>query len=134
MLISQTYPRKYATAEDLAGKDLDLTIARVTLEQVGPVQKPVAFFFGAKKGIILSATLARQIAALHGDDTAGWHGRRVNLHTVPCRRMDGTRGLSIRARAPRDTTAAATIQPSAFSPQPSTATLRNPATRVTAIA
>lgn len=106
MLISDTFPRRFATADDLAGKTPTLRVCKVTTEQVGPTAKPVVWFFGARKGIVLSATLARQIAQIHGDDTDGWTGQPVQLHTVPCRRMDGTRGLSIRAR-PADAQASA---------------------------
>lgn len=119
MLISQAYPRRFAVADDIGSQTPTLPIARVTTEKVGPADKPVVWFFGARKGVVLSATLARQIAAIHGDDTDGWTGKSVTLHTVPCRRMDGTRGLSIRARAPAAQPAAA--------PEPQ---LRNPYRKV----
>lgn len=109
MLISQAFPRRFATADDIGSQTPTLHVARVTSERVGPAEKPVVWFFNARKGIVLSATLARQIAALYGDDTDAWAGKPVTLHTVPIRRMDGTRGLSIRARAPQaqDTTSVA---------------------------
>lgn len=102
MQISRVFPRRYATADDLAGQTPTLPIARVVMEKVGPVQKPVAYFFKARKGIVLNATLARCIAGIYGDDTDAWTGKPVTLYTVPARRPDGTLALSIRARAPQE--------------------------------
>lgn len=99
MNISQLYPRRFANGNDIGAATPTLPICKVTMEQVGPVRKPVIWFLGARKGIILHATLARQIAAIHGDDTDQWHGKRVTIHTVPVKRPDGTHALSIRARA-----------------------------------
>ena len=99
MNISQLYPRRFANGNDIGAATPTLPICKVTMEQVGPVRKPVIWFLGARKGIILHATLARQIAAIHGDDTDQWHGKRVTIHTVPVKRPDGTPALSIRARA-----------------------------------
>lgn len=119
MLISQAFPRRFANAADIGDQTPTLRIARVTQEKVGPASKPVIWFFGAHKGIILSATLARQIAELHGDDTALWTGQPVTLHTIRVK-VNGEPALSIRARAPA----------SAASQAPQPAPLRNPSTKV----
>lgn len=131
MNINALFPRRYATGEDLAGKTPVLPIARVTLERMGPEQKqkPVLWFDGARKGIVLGAALARQIAALHGDDTDAWAGKAVQLYTETVRAFGESR-LAIRARAPQ--AHPSTVQPSPLSPHPSTShtSLRNPAVRV----
>ena len=81
MLVSKLYPRRYATGEDLAGKTPTLPVRKVTMEKVGPVQKPVIYFHGAQKGIVLTATLARDIRDILGDDTDGWTDQPVTLST-----------------------------------------------------
>jgi hypothetical protein len=81
MLVSQLYPRRFATGEDLAGKTPTLPVRTVTMEKVGPVRKPVIWFHGAQKGIVLTASLARDIRDILGDDTDGWINQPVTLHT-----------------------------------------------------
>ncbi len=98
MLISQAFPRRFATGEDLAGKTPVLAVAKVTTEKVGPVVKPVVWFHHAAKGIVLNPTLARQLAALLGDDTDAWAGRRVQLSAVKIK-VNGEVKHSIRASA-----------------------------------
>jgi hypothetical protein len=104
MKISQMFPNRYATGEDLAGKPVTLTIARIATEKLTPkagqppVDKYVLFFTGAVKGVILSRTLAHQIAsALGSDDTDAWIGQRIQLHPEPMM-VAGTPRIAIRAR------------------------------------
>lgn len=103
MKISELFPRKYATGEDLAGKTPTLIISRVVLESMHPQpgkpaeNKPVIYFEKATKGIILTAPLARQLAALLGDDTEKWTGKRVQLFTEAIR-VAGQERTAIRAR------------------------------------
>ena len=146
MNINTLFPRRFATGEDIADKTPTLPIARVTLERMGPEQKqkPVLWFNGARKGIVLGAALARQIAALHGDDTDAWVGKAVQLYTETVRAF-GEAHLAIRARAPQAKPAPAQpapIQPSSLilhpssfplHPSPAPLRLRNPAVRVPCI-
>jgi hypothetical protein len=102
MRISQLFPKKYANGEDLAGKTPTLTISAVTLETMhlpgAPAEeKPVIWFNTATKGIILTPTLARQIAEIHGDDTDTWTGRKIQLYTLAMT-VAGKPRQSIRAR------------------------------------
>lgn len=104
MKVSEMFPRRYATGEDLQGKAVTLTIARVAQEEMRPqagappVKKHVVYFKGAVKGVILSRTLAYQIADAVGDeDTAAWPGKRVTLYPVPLQ-VAGQNRVAIRAR------------------------------------
>lgn len=103
MKISTLFPTRYAAGSDLQGKTPTLAIARVLLEQMHPQpgapaeSKPVIYFTGAQRGIILTPTLARQIAELHGDDTDTWTGHKIQLFTVPVN-VAGQARQSIRAR------------------------------------
>lgn len=108
MKISETFPRKYATGEDIK-QPVSLPIARVVMEQMHPQpgspaeNKPVIYFEGANRGIILNRTLALQIAAIHGDETAAWTGKKIQLYTEKMR-VAGQDRIAIRARpAPNGT-------------------------------
>jgi hypothetical protein len=104
MKIPEMFPRKYASGDDLNGKAVTLTIAKLQQEEMrpggaAPVKKWVLYFEGAQKGVILTRTLAVQIAeALGDDDTDGWPGKRVILYPVPMT-VAGRRVTAIRARA-----------------------------------
>jgi hypothetical protein len=107
MKISDMFPRKYATGEDLQGKALMLTIAAVKAEKMTPqpgsppVDKYVIYFQEAKKGIVLNRTLAQQIASIHGPETDDWTGKRITIYPVPMT-VAGKHRIAIRARAAQD--------------------------------
>ena len=103
MKISEMFPTRYATGEDLAGKPVSLTIASLRSEQMHPqpgapaVSKWVLYFAHATKGVILSAPLARQIADALGDDTDAWPGKRITIYPLPMT-VAGRACIAIRAR------------------------------------
>lgn len=106
MKLSDMFPRKYATGADLNGKAVTLTISRVTVEQMRPqagapvVDKYVLYFEQAKKGVILSRTLAYQIAEVaSSEETSDWPGTQVTLYPKPMR-VAGKQRIAIRARPP----------------------------------
>jgi hypothetical protein len=99
------YPKKFASGEDLAGKPVTLSVSTVRREQLHPqpgspaVDKLVVYFAHATKGVILSAPLARQIAAVLGDDTDQWASKKITLYPEPMQ-VAGKSRIAIRARAP----------------------------------
>jgi hypothetical protein len=104
MNVNQLYPKKYASGEDLKGKQLKVTIAQVTLEKMRPspqspeVEKPVLYVESGHKGIILSRTLATQIASiLEAGDTDQWQGKQVVLYPQPMT-VAGQPRVAIRAK------------------------------------
>lgn len=109
MKLDTMFPRKYATGEDLQGKAVTLEIARITSEQMrpggaAPQTKFVVYFKGAGKGVILSRTLAYNIAeALGSEDTDAWIGQRITLYPEPLT-VAGKARIAIRARAAAPTT------------------------------
>lgn len=85
MKISTIFPSKYVAAEDLQGRDVTLTIARVALEEMQShdnqkTHKPVAYFEKATKGLVLNRTNATIIADLYGDETDMWTGKRIIIY------------------------------------------------------
>ncbi len=83
MRISEAYPSKYLKAADLAGQDRTVTIRACVQEELGQGSemevKPVLYFDGGQKGLVLNKTNAQAIAEDYGDDTETWVGREIVL-------------------------------------------------------
>ena len=79
----QMFPRKYLGAEELNDSEIQDTISRVTMENVGtdgqPEEKPVVYFSDGCKGLVLNVTNGNAIKAAYGDDTDGWLGKPLIL-------------------------------------------------------
>lgn len=87
--VSDAYPSKYINATDLGGTRVDLTIERISLEEVPSfeegednVNKMCVWFAGKQKGMLLSPTNARFLAQVFGDDSDLWVGKQVALYSV----------------------------------------------------
>jgi hypothetical protein len=80
---------KYLKGEHLAGKKPVVTIAEVVLETTHAngreEEKPVLYFVGKQKGLILSPTNQRTLRNLFGDDVSNCRGKSVQLEAVPMR-------------------------------------------------
>jgi len=105
MKLSDMYPRRYATGEDLQGKAITLTIEKISREKMHPqpnspeVEKWVAYFKEARKGVVLNRTVAYQIAEFLGsEETDDWTGKRITLYPQPMT-VAGRKVTAIRARA-----------------------------------
>ncbi len=83
MRISEAYPSKYLKAADLAGQDRTVNIRACVQEELGQGSemevKPVLYFDGGQKGLVLNKTNAQAIAEDYGDDTEAWAGREIVL-------------------------------------------------------
>ena len=104
MKLSTLFPHRYACGAELQGKDITVTIRTVELEtmRANPAapsnDKAVVYFHETQKGVVLSKTLAYQIAAaLHSDETDEWPDRRVTLYPEAVT-VAGTPRMAIRAR------------------------------------
>ena len=105
MKLTEMFPKRFATGEDLQGKAVTLTVQGVNSEKMRPqrnapeVDRWVLYFKETKKGVILSRTLAYQIASILGsDDTDRWIGKRIMLYPQPMN-VAGKQVVAIRARA-----------------------------------
>lgn len=78
------FDRKYIGAWDLGGKDVTVEIAKVVGEELrnrsGSNRKPVVYFRNTEKGFALNKTNAGIIAAMYGNDTAAWVGKRITIY------------------------------------------------------
>jgi len=80
MNIKDAFPSNYLKSADLGGRAVRVTIDTCTMEDVGDGEKPVLFFQGKQKGIVLNKTNASMVAELYGDETSGWAGKVVELY------------------------------------------------------
>lgn len=96
--------REYLYAFDLQGHDVTLTIERVIGgELVGPggkkSKKPLCYFREGrdKKPLALNATNCKAIAAMYGNDTDNWAGKRITIYPTTTQ-MGGETCECIRVR------------------------------------
>ena len=86
MKMSEAFPSKYLKAEDLKGQRITVTIARVEMGEIGDgdsrEQKPVVYFQGKEKGLVLNKTNAANISYMYGDETNDWTGSQIKLFTM----------------------------------------------------
>lgn len=106
MKVSEAFPRRYVTGEELGGKSFLVTIEAVRPEQMQmqggrPETKQVMYLAGTRKGVILSRTLAEQIKEILAlDEMDEWAGHKVVLYPEPMT-VAGKPRVAIRARAPK---------------------------------
>ncbi len=79
MNISSAFPSKYIRPADLQGKPVTVAMSYVTTETVGDGERPVLYFLGKEKGLVLNKTNANTIALAFGDDTENWQGGELIL-------------------------------------------------------
>ena len=93
------FPSKWLAAADLNGEDRIVQIKQIIpSEEVGQSKdkRPIVFYQGVEKGMVLNKTNAKRIAKLYGADTDKWIGKFITLYpsecdfgdeTVPCLRV-----------------------------------------------
>jgi hypothetical protein len=99
MRISAAFPSTYLKAADLQGRNVTVQIDRVELDEIGGEHKPILYFIGKEKGIVLNKTNANTLAAAYGDDTDNWHGGDVTLFSMMVD-FQGKSVESIRVKVP----------------------------------
>src|SRR3989304_235004 len=82
MNINDQFPSKYLKATDLNGGEVTVTIKDCMVEEVGDDKRPVLYFTGKDKGVVLNKTNANNIADAYTPDTDEWVGKKVVLYTA----------------------------------------------------
>jgi hypothetical protein len=85
MNIDSAYPSQFLKASDLGDKSPVVTIDRIEVEPVGRTKemKPIVYFQGKDKGLVLNKTNARKIAELTGSkDTDDWTGCQIRIYAT----------------------------------------------------
>jgi hypothetical protein len=103
--INQAFPSKYIKASDLKDQTHVVKIADVKIEEVGQNKetKPVAYFEGKPKGMVLNKTNSRKIASLAGSpETEDWVGVEVAIYPTETE-FGGESVECIRIKAPKGT-------------------------------
>lgn len=83
--INDAFPSKFLKSSDLQGKEPVVTIAKVVMEEVGQNKemKPVVYFSGAGKGLVLNKTNANRIVQITGTGvTEEWRGHKIKLYAT----------------------------------------------------
>lgn len=84
---SEMYPSRFLRAVDYEnGQAWPLTIERVVREEVvdGEGEKPVIYFTGCQRGLILNQVNGTMLAELFGDAMDQWVGRQIILRRETC--------------------------------------------------
>jgi hypothetical protein len=105
MKISNAFPSKFLKAGDLQDRNVAVTMSHVALEDVGDSErKPVLYFHGKNKGLVLNKTNSRLIAGIYGDDTENWDGKSLVLFPAMVDfRGDQVEAIRVRATIQKDT-------------------------------
>ena len=81
--INEIYQSKYLSYSDLQGKEPIVTVTQVEVAKMDDGEVKLCIYVNNRpKGIILNKTNAKSIAALYGDESGAWIGKRVKLVTV----------------------------------------------------
>lgn len=81
----ELFPGRFIKAGDLKGRDVNLTIRGVRIEELpqdkgGERAKGIISFEGTKKEWVLNRTNGEALKAMWGRDTGDWIGKRVTLY------------------------------------------------------
>lgn len=80
MNINAAFPSTYLKAADLQGRSASVVMDRVSLEEIGGEHKPVLYFAGKERGLVLNKTNSSIIAEMHGSETDDWAGKSIVLY------------------------------------------------------
>lgn len=126
MKISSAFPSKYLRAADIPdGQKVTVRIDHVEMENVAgndspDEHKPVLYFVGKQKGMVLNKTNSNTISMAYGDDTDLWVNKPLGIFAtetsyqgkmMPCLRVSIPKPSMIPAGAMQAKVAAAAAVP-----------------------
>lgn len=80
MNINDAFPSQYLKADDLGTSKPVVVISHVDMEEVGEGKKPVLYFQGKARGMVLNKTNKERLVEFMGStETDDWAGKRVRL-------------------------------------------------------
>lgn len=131
MNIGAAFPSAYVKAAEIpSGRMVRVTIESVSVEDVGGKgkaedKKPVLYFVGTEKGLVLNKTNANAIADTYGTETDEWIGKRIELFSTKVEyqgKMVPAVRVNVPAAAPANGRAAAPA-PARRQPEPEPASI-----------
>lgn len=100
MNINDAFPSSYLKAADLGPNRPTVTITEVKYEDIGGEHKPVVYFAGKDRGLVLNKTNANSIIEIAGSPvTEDWAGVKIVLFATKTE-FQGKRVDCIRIDAP----------------------------------
>lgn len=99
----ELYPGRFVKAGDLKGRDVNLTITRVHVEELEGTKKQtkgIISFRETPKELVLNRTNGECLKAMWGRDTGEWVGKRVTIY--PCKIESDLADLAVRVRGSPD--------------------------------
>lgn len=99
MRISGAFPSDFLKAADLQNRNVRVVMDRVEMKDIGGDHKPVLFFQGKDKGMVLNKTNSNNISLIYGDETEDWTGKELILFPAMVD-FQGKTVQAIRVRVP----------------------------------
>jgi hypothetical protein len=78
--MSDAFPSNYLRASDLQNRTVRVVISGIQSEKIGDDTKPVLYFQGKAKGLVLNKTNANNIALVYGDESDNWMNRPLDIY------------------------------------------------------
>lgn len=79
MDMTQAFPSDFLKAADLNGREVSVEMSHVEMKEFTGEQKPVLYFTGKDKGMVLNKTNCNTICDIYGPDSSDWNGKTVTL-------------------------------------------------------
>tara|TARA_Y100000310_G_scaffold324033_1_gene385368 strand:- start:3153 stop:3545 length:393 start_codon:yes stop_codon:yes gene_type:complete len=79
MDMNNCFPSKWLKASDLQGQAMTYAMQHVQMEEVGSGQKPVLYFQGQQKGLVLNKVNTNSISSIYGPESNNWQGQQITL-------------------------------------------------------
>lgn len=110
------YDSEYLGHWDLQGKEHTVTISKIevgklTAQGGRKSKRPIVYFEGKEKGLVVNKTNGKVIASMYGPITESWVGQQVVLYptttnfgadVVECIRVKHAGGPSVRHMSPKE--------------------------------
>jgi hypothetical protein len=100
MLINRLFRSNYLRANDLEDDMTTMTIDRVEIDSFQDGEKPVLYFTGEDRGLVMNRTNAKVVSDAYGPETDSWTGRPLMLFSSPVE-FQGKTVDSIRVKIPK---------------------------------
>ena len=100
MIVSRLFRPKYLGGQDVVDEFMNMTIRGLEIKEFDTGEKPVLYFEGEERGLVLNRTNANAIMKEYGPDSDKWIGKRLVLFTMPVE-FNGTTTNAIRVKIPK---------------------------------
>jgi hypothetical protein len=105
MKVSDAFPSKWLKAPDLENKNMIVKMSRIEMETINENEedKPVLYFEGIKKGLVLNKTNSTKIAGAYGVEMDDWKGQEIVLFPAMVDfKGDTVEAIRVRSPQPKD--------------------------------